>query len=617
MSSQQQPLQPEQYPPSTTRPGVRVLHKTKPERRRQQQQGLFGNMFGGTQKLRRHSSKISQALHEAEESERAEASYSQDDSEVGLQEATGIPVVAFGGRRPQQSQQQSQASQLPLNLLPSNPSSGSSWSSTPAEVPYASAGNNNGALSQHHAMPSPEYLAMSMASGNAVGGNNNNINNNSPPSSSSHHLQRIEGFEGFNENSFKQQPPSRNKNNPPRILTPKQTRFQEFWAELKDLIVDLLEYCRAKTWKKKLLTVLLCIIFVLVFYDLIFGHYIIQWLHAFIVWMTSHLTWAVLAFVAIFVVATLLFIPPTLLVFGAGYAFTVALDSLWMGILASVLSCFLGSALGAVIAFLRARYMMRDLVYLFSKRYPLIRVADRCLKTNGFRIMVLLRMCPILPFNGLNYICGITGVSLQDFCTSLIGILPFYIFMVVLGGTAGQLSLQNLKNPNAEHNSRQHVAFWILTISGIVFGLIAMVYTWRLVKAELKKELQLSSEEFETLVHGHNGHGSIETVHRTSSNRVTTILSYEIENGGLDDANNNNTTNYAWNEQHDSKGNVMEAASARSVFSSTAAQDGSNYILQEEGGAGNNNNNNGDNEDNAGVESKWMEDGEEWWMVWA
>jgi membrane protein DedA with SNARE-associated domain len=65
---------------------------------------------------------------------------------------------------------------------------------------------------------------------------------------------------------------------------------------------------------------------------------------------------------------SVIFIPPTLLVFGAGYAFTIALDSIWLGILASTMSCFMGSCLGAVIAFLRARYMMRDLVHLFSRR---------------------------------------------------------------------------------------------------------------------------------------------------------------------------------------------------------------------------------------------------------
>ena len=80
--------------------------------------------------------------------------------------------------------------------------------------------------------------------------------------------------------------------------------MQQFWDELKDLIKDLLEYGKAKTWKKKILAVTLCCSSVLVFYDLIFGHFIVEWLHAFMVWMTQHTAYAVLAFVAIFVVAT-------------------------------------------------------------------------------------------------------------------------------------------------------------------------------------------------------------------------------------------------------------------------------------------------------------------------
>jgi uncharacterized membrane protein YdjX (TVP38/TMEM64 family) len=277
-----------------------------------------------------------------------------------------------------------------------------------------------------------------------------------------------------------------------------------------------------------------------------------------------------------------MFIPPTLLVFGAGYAFTVALDSLWMGIIAATISCFLGSALGAVIAFLRARYMMRDLVYLFSKRYPLVRVADRCLKTNGFRIMVLLRMCPILPFNGLNYICGITGVSLHDFCTSLIGILPFYVYTVILGATAGVLRIEHLKYPNnsSEQNQRQHITFIVLVCTGVVFGLVAMVYTWRLVKAELRKELQLTSEEFETLVHG-GGSSRIETTIPADSNRVITILSYDPE------------------------GNNGQAI--------TTERSG-DYHLQDGGGSVSGGSSNGDDD---AVETKLMEDGEEWFWVWA
>jgi SNARE associated Golgi protein len=139
---------------------------------------------------------------------------------------------------------------------------------------------------------------------------------------------------------------------------------------------------------------------------------------------------------------------------------------------------------------------------LFVCRYPLIRAADRALTINGFRIMLLLRLCPVLPFNGLNYICGITGVSLHDFAFSLIGILPFHVYTTLLGATAGVLRLEHLRNPNsASHTHTQHIGFIVLIVVGILFGLIAMVYSWRLVKVELKRELELTSEEFEELIH--------------------------------------------------------------------------------------------------------------------
>jgi uncharacterized membrane protein YdjX (TVP38/TMEM64 family) len=195
-----------------------------------------------------------------------------------------------------------------------------------------------------------------------------------------------------------------------------------------------------------------------------------------------------------------IFVPPTLLVFGAGYAFTMAMDTVFTGCMAACLSCFLGSCLGAIIAFVRSRYMMRDLVKLFSRKYRLLRVVDLALKLNhGFRIMLLLRLCPIIPFNALNYCCGITGVTLPDFTLSLVGILPFQIYTIILGATAGALELQNLKNDDLTRSQR--LAFIGFIITGVIFGLVAIVYAFRLVKQELKRELGLSTEEFEILIH--------------------------------------------------------------------------------------------------------------------
>jgi uncharacterized membrane protein YdjX (TVP38/TMEM64 family) len=71
-----------------------------------------------------------------------------------------------------------------------------------------------------------------------------------------------------------------------------------------------------------------------------------------------------------------IFVPPPFLIFGAGYAFAQTCDSKIGGVLAALIACFIGSCLGAIIAFYRARYMMRDLVELFANRYPIIQAAD-------------------------------------------------------------------------------------------------------------------------------------------------------------------------------------------------------------------------------------------------
>ena len=301
-------------------------------------------------------------------------------------------------------------------------------------------------------------------------------------------------------------------------------RWNEFKAELKSLFVDLVEYSKAKTWKKKILTVLVCAISGLVFYDLLFGKqdFIITWLHAFILWMTTHHAAAVFAFVGIFVLSTLAFVPPTLLVFGAGYAFTVALDNALAGVTAAALSCFLGSCIGAIIAFVRGRYMMRDLVKLFANRYPLVRAIDQALKVNhGFWIMLLLRLCPIIPFNGLNYCCGITGVTLHDFTLSLVGILPFQLFTVILGATARAIEVQTLKTN--QYSTAEKWTFIAFIVTGVLFVFVAIVYGWRLVKQELRKELTLSEEEFECVLRTSDAGGSSSFSFRLAEGNGTSI----------------------------------------------------------------------------------------------
>jgi len=148
-----------------------------------------------------------------------------------------------------------------------------------------------------------------------------------------------------------------------------------------------------------------------------------------------------------------------------------------------------------MLAFYRSRYLARDMIDMFSKRYPIVRAADRAIQRKGFKIMLLLRLCPILPFNGLNYCCGITKVSLQDFTFSLIGMIPLHIFMVLVGATTGKLTLA--REEEIVYNPLQELWFIFLVGFGIGTSLIALVYSWRIVKKELRKvRIRLFRERF-------------------------------------------------------------------------------------------------------------------------
>jgi uncharacterized membrane protein YdjX (TVP38/TMEM64 family) len=277
--------------------------------------------------------------------------------------------------------------------------------------------------------------------------------------------------------------------------------------ELKELAWLLFHFIRARSWKKKLLTVAMIGISIAVFYDLFFrgedNSILKQWIEDFITWMTWYPTAAEFVFALIYALFTQIFIPPTLLLLGAGWAFTIVWEgSMGYGIVAAAVPCFAGSVLGSLASFLRARYMMRDLIELFASRYPIVRATDQALQRDGLRILLLLRLCPLIPYNALNYLGGITKVSWKTFTLSLIGMLPYQILIIVMGASAGSLAyakqLENAQDDddpheefedyeNVETTEEQEMLLLLVTSMGIATLIIAMVLTFRYTKKELQK----------------------------------------------------------------------------------------------------------------------------------
>jgi uncharacterized membrane protein YdjX (TVP38/TMEM64 family) len=254
---------------------------------------------------------------------------------------------------------------------------------------------------------------------------------------------------------------------------------EEEWA----FFWELLQFAKNRNWKKKVLSVVICITSFVVLVDLIFFHHVRSIIEAFLQWMTVHPFLAVATFIVFFIMTTLLFVPPIILFFGAGFAFCNVCGNFWYGIvLATIVSC-IGSTLGAVLAFCQSRYVNRELVQLFAKRYPVVKAADRAFARNGFHVMLLLRLCPIIPFNSLNYIGGVTNIELDQFVYALVGIVPTVVFWVIVGASADKLA-----SNTADDVSEQILLVALLT-AGVLFALAAMVLLFRYAKEELRKEI--------------------------------------------------------------------------------------------------------------------------------
>jgi uncharacterized membrane protein YdjX (TVP38/TMEM64 family) len=126
-----------------------------------------------------------------------------------------------------------------------------------------------------------------------------------------------------------------------------------------------------------------------------------------------------------YVVATVLFLPGSVLTAGAGFAY----GPLWGTLLVSPVS-----VVAATLAFVLGRTVARGWIARRIAGSPRFAAIDEAIAENGFKIVLLLRLSPLLPFNLLNYALGLTRVSLRDYVVaSALGMLPGTVLYVYLG----------------------------------------------------------------------------------------------------------------------------------------------------------------------------------------
>jgi uncharacterized membrane protein YdjX (TVP38/TMEM64 family) len=193
-------------------------------------------------------------------------------------------------------------------------------------------------------------------------------------------------------------------------------------------------------------------------------------------WVANLGFWGPIAFIIIYNLATILFIPGSLLTLGAGVIFGVFWGSIYVSI---------GSVMGATFAFLIGRYLARNWVAKKLENYEQFKAIDQAVGEEGWKIVGLTRLSPIFPFNLLNYAFGLTNVSLKDyFLASWIGMLPGTILYVYVGSLVGSLAQLGMGE-----RSRSPVE-WLLYGVGLMATVIVTIYITKIAQNALNQKIK-------------------------------------------------------------------------------------------------------------------------------
>ncbi|NQU94654.1 MAG: TVP38/TMEM64 family protein [Candidatus Omnitrophica bacterium] len=146
-------------------------------------------------------------------------------------------------------------------------------------------------------------------------------------------------------------------------------------------------------------------------------------------------TLAAVIYIIAYALNTISIIPPiALLSLTAGLAFGKVWGAVYL---------MTGAMLGTTSTFFISRFFGRSLVDRILKGKG--KKLNELLERKGFVTVLLFRLIPIVPYEVLNYACGLSKIKLKDyFLATFLGIIPGVVISAFFGGTLGEV--KNLKD---------------------------------------------------------------------------------------------------------------------------------------------------------------------------
>jgi uncharacterized membrane protein YdjX (TVP38/TMEM64 family) len=171
----------------------------------------------------------------------------------------------------------------------------------------------------------------------------------------------------------------------------------------------------------------------------------------------------VAVFVVAYVASTVALLPGSILTLAAGFVY----GPVWGLAIASP-----ASVAGATCAYLLGRTLLRDWAAGKVGDSARARAIDAAIEREGFKLVLLLRLSPLFPFNLLNYVLSLTRVRPGTYIlASFIGMLPgtaMYVYLGSLAPAAAELS--SASQGGGATRTMLYVVGLLATVAVVVIG---------------------------------------------------------------------------------------------------------------------------------------------------
>jgi uncharacterized membrane protein YdjX (TVP38/TMEM64 family) len=202
-------------------------------------------------------------------------------------------------------------------------------------------------------------------------------------------------------------------------------------------------------------------------------------------WMTSSLDWVEkagwmgwLGFIVIYTFTCVFFLPGSVLTVGAG-----AIYGFWGGALLVSIS----NLVGALVNFLTSRYLLRGWLQRKFADNKKFHALDQAVAKDGWHIILLSRISPVVPHSVVSYACGLTKLSLGKFSlASWLGFIPISAAYSYMGAFLGKFARFKAGAPHGAESWQT----WTFYGVGVVATVVVTVWSTRVASRVLKSHVQ-------------------------------------------------------------------------------------------------------------------------------